>query len=99
MEARELMLTAAIPKDQDWKINDPSDTGMLFFALTGDQNGTPEKALDYFEASGLFFGDSDVTDDATINPLEVLMANNPQASSTNLEADIGFDASADSLIF
>ncbi|MEM1265875.1 MAG: hypothetical protein AAGI50_07655 [Pseudomonadota bacterium] len=36
------------------KTNDPSDAGMLYYALTGDENGTPQKAEDYFEASGLY---------------------------------------------
>ncbi|MEL6206413.1 MAG: hypothetical protein AAFR47_14035, partial [Pseudomonadota bacterium] len=36
------------------KKNDPSDAGMLFFALTGNENGTPQDAEDYFQASGAF---------------------------------------------
>ena len=36
--------------------NDPSDAGMLLFALTGEENGTPEIAKAYFEQSTAFGG-------------------------------------------
>ncbi|MEO1651115.1 MAG: hypothetical protein AAFR60_09080, partial [Pseudomonadota bacterium] len=34
--------------------NDPSDAGMMLFALTGNENGTPQQAKAYLEESGIF---------------------------------------------
>ncbi|MEO1191042.1 MAG: Calx-beta domain-containing protein [Pseudomonadota bacterium] len=39
------------------KTNDPSDAGMLFYALTGIENGTPQDAQSFLENSGAFNGD------------------------------------------
>lgn len=36
------------------KKNDASDSGMLWFALTGEEDGDPRDALAFFEASGLY---------------------------------------------
>ncbi len=43
-EVRDLMENA------DGKVNDPSDAGMLYYALTGNERGTPEDAQAFFEA-------------------------------------------------
>ncbi|MEL6481588.1 MAG: hypothetical protein AAFQ75_09080, partial [Pseudomonadota bacterium] len=40
--ARDVMIPAG-----NTKRNDPSDAGMLYWALTGDENGTPQKAEDF----------------------------------------------------
>ncbi|MEM1279278.1 MAG: hypothetical protein AAGG53_04470, partial [Cyanobacteria bacterium P01_H01_bin.152] len=44
-EARALMLQAG----NSSKVNDPSDAGMHFYGLTGDEQGNPAKAQDFFE--------------------------------------------------
>lgn len=36
------------------KQNDPSDAGMIFYALTGNADGTPQDVQAYLEASGLY---------------------------------------------
>ncbi|MGF1445243.1 MAG: Ig-like domain-containing protein [Pikeienuella sp.] len=41
----------------DNKVNDPSDAGMLFYAITGSENATPDDARAFFEATGLIGGD------------------------------------------
>ena len=52
-EARSLMRDAGINNN---KLNDPSDAGMLFYALTGDQSGDPYDAQDFFNANPPSFG-------------------------------------------
>ncbi len=42
-EMREMMVNAR------GKVNDPSDAGMLFYALTGNQDGTPQDALAFWD--------------------------------------------------
>lgn len=51
--AREAM-SGAQDEGRQGKINDASDAGSLWYALTGDQNGEPEDAQAYFEASGVY---------------------------------------------
>ena len=43
----------ALMEDAGAKVNDPSDAGMLFYALTGVEEGTPQEAIAYIEASGI----------------------------------------------
>ncbi|MFK7761899.1 MAG: malectin domain-containing carbohydrate-binding protein [Roseobacter sp.] len=43
----------ALMEDAGAKVNDPSDAGMLFYALTGIEEGTPQDAIAYIEASGI----------------------------------------------
>ena len=50
-EAREIMDAAGSTKK-----NDPSDAGMLFYALTGIEDGTPEDAKSFIEGSPAFGG-------------------------------------------
>ncbi|MEM8843033.1 MAG: hypothetical protein AAGD47_14795, partial [Pseudomonadota bacterium] len=47
-EAREIMEPAA------YAFNDPSDAGMVLYAMTGIDDGTPDQAKAFFEASDLF---------------------------------------------
>ncbi|MEL6206947.1 MAG: calcium-binding protein, partial [Pseudomonadota bacterium] len=42
-----------IMEPADYAFNDPSDAGMLFYALTGVDNATPTEARALFEASGI----------------------------------------------
>ncbi|MFK7942187.1 MAG: malectin [Paracoccaceae bacterium] len=57
--AREAM-SGAQDEGNSSKINDASDAGMLYYALTGDERGEPEDAQAYFNASGVY--DDPVTD-------------------------------------
>ncbi|MEO0978565.1 MAG: Ig-like domain-containing protein [Pseudomonadota bacterium] len=50
-DARDIMDTAGSTKK-----NDPSDAGMLFYALTGIEDGTPEDAKSFIEGSPAFGG-------------------------------------------
>ncbi len=51
-EAREAMLGAP-----GAKANDPSDAGMLWYAITGQEDGTPDDAIPYMQNSGIFEDD------------------------------------------
>ena len=51
--AREAM-AGAQEEGNSGKINDASDAGMLYYALTGDERGEPEDAQAYFAASGVY---------------------------------------------
>ncbi|MEM6678489.1 MAG: Ig-like domain-containing protein, partial [Pseudomonadota bacterium] len=54
-EAREKMMAARNSSiGSQNKQNDPSDAGMLFYALTGEERGTPEDAQAFIEGSTLF---------------------------------------------
>ncbi|WP_420335594.1 Ig-like domain-containing protein [Roseibium sp.] len=60
-EAREIMDTAGSTKK-----NDPSDAGMLFYALTGMEDGTPEDAKSFIESSPAFGGPATPTNSAPV---------------------------------
>ena len=51
--AREAM-SGAQDEGNASKINDASDAGMLYYALTGDERGEPEDAQAYFQNSGVY---------------------------------------------
>ena len=48
------------------KKNDPSDAGMLFYALTGIEDGTPEDAKSFIESSPAFGGPATPTNTAPV---------------------------------
>nr|WP_319385749.1 Ig-like domain-containing protein [uncultured Roseibium sp.] len=60
-DARDIMDTAGSTKK-----NDPSDAGMLFYALTGIENGTPEDAKSFIEGSPAFGGPGSPTNTAPV---------------------------------
>lgn len=77
------------------KINDASDSGMLWYALTGDQRGEPEDAEAYLAASGVYDntteeddtdGDGAEDDDATNDADPAVYTLDPGHSSPLAEA-------------
>ncbi|WP_299506763.1 malectin domain-containing carbohydrate-binding protein [uncultured Roseobacter sp.] len=88
--AREAMTAAGSTKK-----NDASDAGMLWYALTGDEDGTAQDALAYLKSSGVF-GSHDVkaaeasSDDAGDTSVFELAADHASPlSSATYNADTG----------
>ena len=57
------------------KVNDPSDAGMLFFALTGNENGTPQQAIAYIEGSGILDDDTPLPNQDPITMADAITLN------------------------
>ncbi|MGF1553620.1 MAG: malectin domain-containing carbohydrate-binding protein [Paracoccaceae bacterium] len=77
--AREAMIRAGTTKR-----NDPSDAGMLFYALTGEERGTPQDVEAFLEASGAFdFGDDAEGEPET--PTEPSMPEEPDTTDGDPE--------------
>ncbi|MEL6224406.1 MAG: hypothetical protein AAFR31_17355, partial [Cyanobacteria bacterium J06627_8] len=55
-EAREKMVNA------DGKVNDPSDAGMLFYAITGQETANPDDAKAFFDQNPPSFGSTPTPD-------------------------------------
>ena len=77
------------------KSNDPSDAGMLFYALTGNETANPQDAKDFFEefldSSGTPTPEPDVPDPDNNSDNDIYLAENGQvvieAENTDLEGD------------
>ncbi len=69
MELREAMLNAGANSQRPF-YNDPSDAGMVFFALTGNQDADPDDAKAFFEAYPLPGGGATTPPDDDPAPAE-----------------------------
>ncbi|MET1413587.1 Ig-like domain-containing protein [Roseibium sp. HPY-6] len=68
------------------KKNDPSDAGMLFYALTGIENGTPQDARTFIESSPAFGGPGTPANSAPVA--------NPDTAETTTDKAVVIDVLA-----
>ncbi|MGF1534872.1 MAG: CAP domain-containing protein [Elainellaceae cyanobacterium] len=87
-ELREHMLEAGRKYNED-KFNDPSDAGMHFFAITGNENGDPLDAKAFLEANPPSF---------TSSPQSTPVST-PEPSPEPVPVPTSTDTSSDSLVF
>lgn len=83
-EARALMENAG-----GVKINDPSDAGMHFYAITGDITGQPEEAQAFFEDHPPTLDGTGGTSTGSSSSPEPLVSPTPESSNTVFLADNG----------
>ena len=79
-EVRSLMENAK------FKVNDPSDAGMHFYAITGNENGTPYDVKRFFDNNPLSF-DSDTTPSAPTSEFEPIRINSGGGNYTDSDGN------------